>query len=157
MNAADNYALREHTGPRRVDLTDQPNHAIIANSVLDDVLRRQLVTFGERIQALRRVKRLTQRQLAERVQALGLRADFTYISKIENNRVRFPPSEELIRGLAAVLETNAEELLDLAGKFDATALQEVVAEMPEAGVLLRRLQSKSISREQLQTFLDEVE
>jgi len=115
------------------------------------------VTFGKRIRAQRRAQKLTQRELADKLQNLGLRADFTYISKIENDRVELPPSEDLIRGLAAVLGGNAEELLDLAGKFDARALQEIVAEMPEAGVLLRRLQSKRINRKQIQALLDKVE
>jgi len=55
------------------------------------------------------------------------------------------------------LETNAEALLELAGKFDQRALQEVVAEMPEAGVLLRRLQARKISQKQLRKFLDETD
>jgi transcriptional regulator with XRE-family HTH domain len=113
------------------------------------------ITFGQIIRELRREHRLTQRELAEHVQALGLKADFTYISKIENDRLEIPPSEPLIRGLARILETDAEELLDLAGKFDQRALQEVVAEIPEAGVLLRRLQARKISRKQLRRFLDE--
>jgi transcriptional regulator with XRE-family HTH domain len=113
------------------------------------------VTFGQIIRELRREHRLTQRDLAEHVQALGLKADFTYISKIENDRLEIPPSEPLIRGLAQILETDAEALLDLAGKFDQRALQEVVAEIPEAGVLLRRLQARKISQKQLRRFLDE--
>ncbi|HEX9924962.1 MAG TPA: helix-turn-helix transcriptional regulator [Anaerolineae bacterium] len=113
------------------------------------------VTFGQIIRELRRDHRLTQRELAEHVQALGLKADFTYISKIENDRLDIPPSEPLIRGLAQILETDAEALLDLAGKFDQRALQEVVAEIPEAGVLLRRLQARKISQKQLRRFLDE--
>jgi transcriptional regulator with XRE-family HTH domain len=115
------------------------------------------LTFGQTIRQLRRAQRLTQRDLAERVQAVGLKADFTYISKIENDRTELPPSEQLIRGLAQVLDTDAEALLELAGKFDQRALQEVVAEMPEAAILLRRLQARKISQRQLRKFLDEIE
>ncbi len=115
------------------------------------------LTFGQTIRKLRRMQRLTQRDLAEKLQATGLKADFTYISKIENDRLEILPSEPLIRGLAKLLETDPEALLDLAGKFDQRALQEVVAEIPEAGVLLRRLQSRKISQKQLQKFLDETE
>jgi transcriptional regulator with XRE-family HTH domain len=113
------------------------------------------LTFGQTIRQLRRVQRLTQRELAETVQALGLKADFTYISKIENDRLEVLPSEALIRGLARILEVDAEALLELAGKFDQKALQEVIAEMPEAGVLLRRLQARKISQKQLQKFLED--
>lgn len=113
------------------------------------------LTFGQTIRELRRARRLTQRDLAESVQALGLKADFTYISKIENDRLEAPPSEALIRGLARILETDAEALLEQAGKFDQKALQAVVAEMPEAGILLRRLQARKISQRQLRRFLEE--
>lgn len=115
------------------------------------------LTFGQTIRQLRRAQRLTQRDLADSVQALGLKADFTYISKIENDRLEVLPSEALIRGLARILETGEEALLELAGKFDQKALQQVVAEMPEAGVLLRRLQARKISQKQLRQFLDETE
>jgi transcriptional regulator with XRE-family HTH domain len=113
------------------------------------------LTFGQTIRQLRRAHRLTQRELAENVQALGLKADFTYISKIENDRLEIPPSEPLIRALAQLLDTDAEALLEMAGKFDQKALQEVVAEMPEAAILLRRLQARKISQTQLRKFLDE--
>ena len=115
------------------------------------------MTFGAEIRELRRARRLTQRQLAQKLRDQRLRADFTYISKIENDKLDSPPSEELIRGLARVLEADAEKLLDLAGKFDQRALQDVVSEMPEAGVLLRRLQNRKLTRKQIQKMLDEVE
>jgi len=108
-----------------------------------------MTTFGQRIRELRRMRRLTQRELADRLQALGLRADFTYLSKIENDHAEHPPSEELIRGLAGVLEADPEALLDLAGKFSPKALQELAAEIPEAGLLLRRLQTRQLSAEQI--------
>lgn len=114
------------------------------------------MNFGERIRDLRRTALMTQRDLADRLQAIGIRADFTYISKIENNKIEFLPSEELIRGLAKILAADPEELLDLAGKFDAKALQDVVSEIPEAGVLLRRLQSKQVTREQIRKALEEI-
>ena len=115
------------------------------------------LTFGQTIRQLRRAQRLTQRDLAAKLQAMGLKADFTYISKIENDRVEVPPSEPLIRGLAQLLHTDAEALLDLAGKFDQRALQAVVSDIPEAGILLRRIQSRKISQKQLRRFLDETD
>lgn len=77
-------------------------------------------TFGARIRSLRKQKRLTQRQLAERV-ATRLKEkdrrgfDFTYLSKIENDRMR-PPSVPAIMELAAQLDAESDELLALAGK-----------------------------------------
>ena len=71
-------------------------------------------TFGQRIQRLRRDRHVTQRQLAAE---LGL--DFTYLSKLENDRGE-PPGEETVRKLAAILQPDdEEELLALAGKVPA--------------------------------------
>ena len=79
--------------------------------------------FGSYIRQLRRENNLTQRSFAEQ---LGV--DFTYISKIENNKVDNPPSEDVIRKMAQILETDEEALLDLAGKFDQDALRRIVAD-----------------------------
>src|ERR1700735_1747529 len=67
-------------------------------------------TFGQRIRRLRRERGLTQRQLAE---AVGL--DFTYLSKVENDRGE-PPGEETVRRLADVLAVDVEDLLALGGE-----------------------------------------
>lgn len=104
--------------------------------------------FGEYIRMLRKAHYLTQRQFAER-----LHVDYTYISKIENGKVDFPPSEDLIRRMAQILNVDAEALLALAGQFDHRALQELVAEIPEAGVLLRRLQTRQVTQQQIQAML----
>lgn len=55
---------------------------------------------------------MTLRALAE---AAGV--DFTYLSKIENERVEHLPSVETIRDLAQALEVDAMELLQLADKL----------------------------------------
>lgn len=79
-----------------------------------------LATFGARIQALRKQKRLTQRQLAKQVAARVKEKnrrgfDFTYLSKIENDRLA-PPSVPAIMALSAELDTDSDDLLALAGK-----------------------------------------
>jgi HTH-type transcriptional regulator, competence development regulator len=104
--------------------------------------------FGSKVRELRLTKRLTQRELADR---LGI--DFSYISKIENGKVDHPPSEELIRRMATTLEADAEELLDLAGKFDQDTLRKVVDETPKVGALLRRLQSRRLSDDEIQQIM----
>ena len=68
-------------------------------------------TFGQRIKRRRRELGLTQRQVAE-----VLEIDFTYLSKLENDRGE-PPGEKTIRGLAAVLHEDEEELLALPARF----------------------------------------
>jgi HTH-type transcriptional regulator, competence development regulator len=91
-------------------------------------------SFGRRIQALRRAKGLTQRQLAS-----VLDIDFTYLSKLENNRGD-PPGDQTIRKLARALDADEEDLLALAGKIPSE-LRTKAAEDPEFAMLLRRLPS----------------
>lgn len=67
--------------------------------------------LGTRIRQLRLEARLTLRALAERA---GV--DYTYLSKIENNKPGFEPGADKIRALASALRVEPLELLELAGK-----------------------------------------
>ena len=69
-------------------------------------------TLGNLIKMARKAKNYSQRELAKQI---GL--DFTYLSKIENNKVDYPPREEVIRTLASNLDLNSEELIFLAGRI----------------------------------------
>lgn len=89
-------------------------------------------TFGKTLQSLRRAARLTQRGLATTV---GI--DFTYLSKLENDRDA-PPGEDTIRRLAAAVNTDPEGLLAVAGKMPS-GLKQRAAEDPRFAMLLRRL------------------
>ena len=93
-------------------------------------------TFGKRIQTLRRERGLTQRQVAA---DLGI--DFTYLSKLENDRGE-PPGEETIRRLAATLDADEEELLALAGKVPSELRRRAQRDI-EFARLLRRLPDAS--------------
>lgn len=70
--------------------------------------------FGDKVRDLRKAKKLTQRDLAERVKVC-----FTYISKIENGKLDFGdyPSDGLIRRLARALNANLDEMLLLAERI----------------------------------------
>lgn len=78
------------------------------------------MSFGQRIKELRRARGLSQRALAAQA---GL--DFTYLSKIENDRLEHTPSIRMIQDLARALEVDELELMDLARKvpspFEAIA------------------------------------
>ncbi|MGB3692866.1 MAG: helix-turn-helix transcriptional regulator [Spirulinaceae cyanobacterium] len=67
--------------------------------------------FGQIIRQARKDKGYSQRDLAKLV-----KLDFTYLSKLENNRADYPPKEEVIRSLAGQLDLDAEELIYLAGR-----------------------------------------
>ena len=77
------------------------------------------MTFGERIKALRRQSELTQRALAQKA---GI--DFTYLSKIENDRLEHTPSLKTLRDLARALDVDELELMDYADKVPPV-LQEI--------------------------------
>jgi HTH-type transcriptional regulator, competence development regulator len=68
-------------------------------------------SFGDTLRQKRRLAGISQRRLAE---LAGL--DFSYISKLENNRLAAPAAETVMR-LAALLECPAEELFAAAGKL----------------------------------------
>jgi len=70
------------------------------------------MTFGQKLRELRQEKGMTLRTLAE---AAGV--DFTYLSKIENDKIGYLPGAETIRDLAQALKVDAIELLELANKL----------------------------------------
>jgi len=86
--------------------------------------------FGRKLKELRLKADLTQGELAA---AVGV--DFTYLSKIENERVD-PPSEKTIIHIAEVLraklgpEVDSDELIALAGKIPSEILSSL-AEDPQ--------------------------
>ena len=98
--------------------------------------------FGERIRELRQAKNLVQRTLGEMV---GV--SFTYVSKIENEKLDFGdyPSEELIRKLADALDGDEDELLILAKKIPER-LRTRIFEQPEAFLRIAQLDDKRLKR-----------
>lgn len=97
-------------------------------------------SFGKTVQELRRASTLTQRDVAQKV---GI--DFTYLSKLENDRGE-APGEETIRKLANLLKGDVEELLALAGKIPSE-LRSMAQSDQQFAVFLRRL--PQLSEEEL--------
>lgn len=111
------------------------------------------MTFGQRIKELRRQRNLTQRQLAEQA---GV--DFTYLSKIENDRLEHTPSIRTIRDLARALEADELELMGLANKLPPVL--EAIARDKEALRFFRRASEMIKTPEEwreLHAFLDRQE
>jgi transcriptional regulator with XRE-family HTH domain len=91
-------------------------------------------SFGHLIRQARKNKGYSQRELAEK-----LKLDFTYLSKLENNRADYAPKEEVIRSLAVHLDLDAEELIFLSGRIpqdDEEVLRQHYKNMP---TLFRRM------------------
>lgn len=108
------------------------------------------MTFGERIRELRQVKNLTLRDLAKKV-----RVTFTYLSKIENQKLSFGeyPSDDLIVKLARVLDADPDELLLLAEKI-SEAIRKRVLERPDVFRKMATLNDKRL--DDVVTFIDGV-
>ena len=99
-----------------------------------------MLTFGSRIRELRQAKSLTLRDLAKRV-----RVTFTYLSKIENQKLSFGefPSNELIQRLARALGGDPDELLLLAEKIP-DAIRQRVLQRPDVFRKIASLDDKGM-------------
>ena len=90
------------------------------------------MTFGGQLRAWRVEARMSQRDLADQV---GI--DFTYLSKIENDRLP-PPSQMTIVKLAEVLGQSSDVMLQLASKVPED-VQPIISASREAPALLRAI------------------
>jgi transcriptional regulator with XRE-family HTH domain len=100
--------------------------------------------FGQLIRQARKNKGYSQRELAKL-----LELDFTYLSKLENNRADYPPKEDVIRALARHLALDEEKLIFLAGRIpqqDESLLREHYENMP---TLFRRMRENPQFAEQV--------
>lgn len=95
-------------------------------------------TFGQKLRELRRSKGITQRGLAEKA---GV--DFSYISKIENDRLS-PPAADTIVKICNVLESPPDALLALSGKIPSE-LKEAIGSSPAAMQFIRSAQSMDLT------------
>lgn len=95
-------------------------------------------TFGNALRAARRAAGITQRELAERAQL-----DFTYISKLENDRIP-PPAADTIVALCTILETPPEALLALSRKLPSE-VQQLLSSSPAAQEFLREAAQRGLS------------
>ncbi len=107
-----------------------------------------MTTIGERIREIRKSRNLTQRELADRV---GL--NFTYLSRIENDRLDADqtPREETLQKIAEALETDCDELLLLARRIPDSFRNRILA---RPGMFRRIL---TLSDDDLERLLCEVE
>lgn len=100
------------------------------------------MTFGEKIRQLRKARNLTQQEVADKV---GI--NFTYLSKIENDKIEATdfPSEDTIKKLAKALKGDAEELLLMAKKIPDQIKKRVI-ERPDAFRKFAALDDKTIDK-----------
>lgn len=98
-------------------------------------------TFGQNLKKLRQEKNISQRQLAEKV---GV--DFSYISKIENDRLP-PPAADTIIKICAVLGVSSEEFLAHSGKIGSD-IKENVLSNPSALKFLNQINEMGLTEDE---------
>ena len=105
------------------------------------------LTFGEYLKKIRVENKISQRDLAAQI---GV--DFTYLSKIENNKMA-PPSEETIKKIAQALNENVDNLILLANKIPSD-YKEVLKASEQIPLMLRKI--SNFSPEQQQKAMDAI-
>jgi transcriptional regulator with XRE-family HTH domain len=100
-------SIRRNSAEKKSDLDVDFNSTSCDNSSIEVEMN-----FGERLRQLRKDRGLTLRGLAEKI-----KVDFSYLSKIENNRLPHTPSADTVRAIASALQTNPIELLRMADKL----------------------------------------
>ena len=98
-------------------------------------------TFGQALRELRRSREISQRDLAETV---GV--DFSYISKIENDRLP-PPAADTIVKICDALEVPPDGLFALSGKIPSE-LRDTIGSSPAAMQFIRSAKSIGLTEEE---------
>ena len=104
-------------------------------------------TLGSSIKQARKAKNYSQRELAKLVDI-----DFTYLSKIENNRTDYPPKEEVIKAIAREIDLDEEELIFLSGRIPQSNKEFLKQHYDKMPAFFRRLRENP---EDLKKILEE--
>lgn len=107
-----------------------------------------MTTVGQRIREIRKDRNLTQRELAERV---GI--NFTYLSRVENDRLddEQTPREDTLQKIAKALNADADELLLLARRIPDAFRERILA---KPGIFRRILNLSDSDLEGILTGFD---
>ncbi len=107
-----------------------------------------MTTVGQRIREIRKQRNLTQRELADRV---GI--NFTYLSRVENDRLddEQTPREETLQKIAQALDTDSDELLLLARRIPDAFRNRILA---KPGIFRRILNLSDVALEEMLANLD---
>ena len=95
-------------------------------------------TFGQLLRELRRDQGVSQRDLAE-----GVGVDFSYISKVENDRLPPPAADTVVR-ICTVLDVPPDDLLAATGKLPSD-VKEMIGGNAAAMQFMRQAQGMGLS------------
>ncbi|MBX3394344.1 MAG: helix-turn-helix transcriptional regulator [Phycisphaerae bacterium] len=107
-------------------------------------------SFGQLLRSRRRDAGISQRRLAEEV---GV--DFSYVSKLENDRIPAPAGDTILR-IAKAVRCDAEELLAAARKMPSQ-VEEAIVQAPEAQRFLQAASSMKLSRKEWEALIGKLE
>lgn len=117
------------------------------------------MTFGKTLQKIRRTKDMTQRDVANKIPM-----DYSYYSKLENDRFDSNPTRETIEKIGKALKCSDEELNDLLAAAGRTTQEmEQATRIANANPEMRKPLSKlfkaaiNLSPERLDKLAAEVE
>jgi transcriptional regulator with XRE-family HTH domain len=102
-------------------------------------------SFGQKLREIRRSKGISQRDLADKV---GV--DFSYISKLENDRLP-PPAGDTIVKICEALNVPSDELLAVTGKM-TTDVKEMLSTSTAAQQFVRRAHEMNLSEHEWNTL-----
>ncbi len=106
-------------------------------------------TFGQLLKELRRNKNISQRELADKV---GV--DFSYISKVENDRLAAPSADTIIK-MATILDIPSEILLSYSGKV-SDEMKDTMSSSPEAMRFLNEAKNMNLQANEWQQLIGEL-
>ena len=106
-------------------------------------------TFGQTLKEIRRSKGITQRELA-----IAVGVDFSYISKVENDRMP-PPAADTIVKICEKLGVPPDGLLAMTGKMP-TPIKEAISEIPAAQQFLREAQTMTLTDDEWETLTQQL-
>lgn len=115
-----------------------------------DLLRKEVyrLALGKRIKERRIELNLTLRELAKKADA-----DFTYLSKIENDKTDHPPSEDLLRRIGKHLNIDPDELVVLSGQVPKE-IKEVIGKDTSAVQFFRSFRESKLSWNELKKIVE---
>jgi len=105
------------------------------------------MTFGQKLKQFRRAKSVSQRELAA---AVGV--DFSYISKIENDKLP-PPAADTILKISTALGIDSESLISESGKLPSN-IKKMVTNNPEAIRFFNTADNMNLSSEEWRKLID---
>ncbi len=113
------------------------------------------MSFGKTLQRIRRAKGKTQREVADK---MGM--DYSYFSRLENDRFDSQPTRETVEKTAEALECSDEELGELlaaAGRVDRDLEKatRIASEKPMVGRLFRSV--VNLPADRVEAILAQVE